>query len=172
VFVSTAFLDPGTLPVRGWALVGSVPPVYRPIGAISVAEAPRLVTLGAHTHTHGDFRGRASEFRVDLADSLRQLDVRFGRRSWPLALPFGHADEALVDAARTAGVTCALTTRAELIEPDADPFSWGRFNVYQSDVGATLEAKLQGWYSWLPNLGARMTFRPAGNRAGAAGRCA
>ena len=61
--------------------------------------------------------------------------------------------------ARATGVTCALTTRAALIEPDADPFSWGRFNVYESDTATTLEAKLQGWYSWVPRLEERMTER-------------
>jgi hypothetical protein len=121
--------------------------------------ASGLVSLGSHTHTHRDFRGRPVEFQADLLLSLRHLADRFGGGSWPLAFPFGHSDNALVRKAKAAGLTCALTTRAALVEPDADPFTWGRFNVYQSDTGATLAAKLQGWYTWLPAIEARLAGR-------------
>lgn len=39
-----------------------------------------------------------------------------------------------------------LTTQRKLIEPLTDPFDWGRLNVEQYDSGATLAAKLSGWY--------------------------
>ena len=171
VFISTAFLDrQEPFPFDRWAqqycdVVSAE--TYRPITENQCREMADsgLITLGAHTHTHRDLRGCASEFQTDLADGLRQLDARFGCRSRALSFPFGYADETLIDVARATGVTCALTTRAALIEPDADPFSWGRFNVYQSDTAATLEAKLQGWYSWLPRLEERMTLGSAGSRA-------
>ena len=173
VFVSTAFLDrPEPFPFDPWARLyrNRVPAeAYQPITESQCREMADsgLITIGAHTDTHRDFRGRTSEFQTDLAVSLRQLEARFGRRSWPLAFPFGHADEEMVDVARAAGMSCALTTRPALIEPNADPFTWGRFNVDQSDTGATLEAKLQGWYSWLPNLAERIATRPLGGRPGA-----
>jgi peptidoglycan/xylan/chitin deacetylase (PgdA/CDA1 family) len=171
IFISTALVNrPEPFPFDTWARrYRDVVPAetYRPIAEQQCREmaGSGLVALGAHGHTHRDLRGCASEFRTDLSESLAQLDARFGRRPWPLAFPFGRADAALVDAARAAGVSCALTTHAALIEPDADPFTWGRFNVYQSDTGETLAAKLHGWYSWLPNLEARIRIRPADQRS-------
>ena len=97
VFISTAFLDrQEPFPFDRWARqYGRVvsAETYRPITENQCREMADsgLVTIGAHTHTHRDFRGRASEFQVDLADGLRQLDVRFGHRSRALAFPFGYA---------------------------------------------------------------------------------
>jgi hypothetical protein len=35
------------------------------------------------------------------------------------------------------------------------PFRWGRFEASQSDTGPTLQAKLDGWYTWM-ETGRRM----------------
>ena len=50
---------------------------------------------------------------------------------------------------REAGAACALTTEPQLVSPQADPFSWGRFTVVGCDTPATLMLKLNGWYSAL-----------------------
>ncbi len=168
LFVSTAYLDSADpLPFDRWARRHrhAVPAVsYRPATALECREmaASGLIAIGSHGHLHDDFRGRPDEFRADLAMSIERLDSHFGRRTWPLAFPYGRFDDELVAATRTSGVACAVTTRAELITPGTDRYALGRFNVYQFDTGATLDAKLQGWYSWLPTLEERLaTARPS-----------
>lgn len=50
---------------------------------------------------------------------------------------------------------CGLTTEMVLIGPATTPFRWGRFEATQSDTGATLQAKLDGWHTWM-ETGRRM----------------
>jgi peptidoglycan/xylan/chitin deacetylase (PgdA/CDA1 family) len=116
-----------------------------------------LVELGAHTHTHQDFRRQPEEFRRDLGQSVEVLRDRFGLEGVTFAFPFGrrHAGfsgDDLMSAARQTGVRCGLTTEARLVDPRSDPFGWGRFNAYEWDTAATLAAKLEGWYGWAPRV--------------------
>jgi peptidoglycan/xylan/chitin deacetylase (PgdA/CDA1 family) len=163
VFVATAFLDSThPFPFDTWALAyhGAIPPEsYRPLTLDQCREMCRdgLVELGAHTHTHQDFRRRPEEFQRDLLTSVDVLRSRFGIEEPTFAFPFGRrysgfSGDDLVKAARQAGVRCGLTTEADLVDPTTDPFGWGRFNAYDWDTAATLSAKLQGWYSWAPRL--------------------
>ncbi|MBN2475164.1 MAG: glycosyltransferase [Pirellulales bacterium] len=108
-----------------------------------------LVELGSHTHAHADFRGRPEAFRADLRASLEVLRQRFDLAEATFAFPFGHSSPRLVAEAERAGVLCALTTRHELVAPQTAVFDWGRFSVETYDSGATLAAKLDGWYSVL-----------------------
>jgi hypothetical protein len=121
----------------------------------------RLFDLGAHTHTHADFRGRPEEFRADLQLSVSILRTRFGLREVPFAFPFGSpalgfAGGALTQAARETGVICGLTAESVLIDLCSDPLQWGRFNAFSWDTSATLAAKLAGWYTWAPKLRQRL----------------
>jgi peptidoglycan/xylan/chitin deacetylase (PgdA/CDA1 family) len=170
VFVSTAFLGSRTpFPFDRWGLAhrDRVPgESYRPLTTAQCQEMTRdgLVELGSHTHTHQDFRGRPDELREDMRISVEILRARFGCGDVPFAFPFGRrslgfAGDALLAAARQAGVTCALTTEAEVVEPCDDPFGWGRFNAYDWDTGATLAGKLAGWYSWAPRVQEWLTGR-------------
>jgi peptidoglycan/xylan/chitin deacetylase (PgdA/CDA1 family) len=116
-----------------------------------------LMELGAHTHTHGDFRGRPEALRCDLQTCVDILRSRFDLDVIPFAFPFGSphegtAGEALATAARRTGVVCGLTAECMLIDPRSDPFTWGRFNVFSWDTPATLIGKLDGWYDWAPRL--------------------
>lgn len=116
-----------------------------------------LITIGAHTHSHADFRRRPKALLQDLQLNLAELEQQLGLDEVPFAFPYGRvslgfAGGELTEAARRAGVTCALTTECELNGSDDDPFHWGRFNVYDFDTPATLEAKLAGWYGWAPKL--------------------
>jgi hypothetical protein len=119
--------------------------------------ADSLVQLGAHTHTHQDFRGRPRAFGADLQTSIDIVRDRFGVEKMTFAFPFGcpfrgFAGADLVAAARTASIECALTTEAVLVDLQSDPLGWGRLNVFSWDTHRTLTAKLQGWYSWAPKL--------------------
>jgi peptidoglycan/xylan/chitin deacetylase (PgdA/CDA1 family) len=123
--------------------------------------ASRLVELGAHTHTHGDFRGQVDRFGADLEECVRSLTLRFGGGPYSFAFPFGRrhlgfVDDAMIERARAIGVTCALTTEAAPVDWASDPFGWGRFNVYEWDTAATIRAKIDGWYGWAPTLQERL----------------
>jgi len=159
VFVATAYLDgDAPFPFDPWGMdvCGRVPAdTYRPLSTEECRRliADGLVELGAHTHTHEDFRGRPVAFRRDLQECVDLLAGRFALHEPTFAFPFGvkrlgFADSALAAAAQQCGVTCGLTTRPVLVDPASDPFTWGRFTVFSWDTAATLAAKLGGWYSW------------------------
>lgn len=159
VFIATAFLDAqDPFPFDRWARQNRErlsPETYRPLSAAQCKEMASggLIELGAHTHTHADFRGEPSELWHDLEVCVSALQARFGVRSVPFAFPFGksrlgYVDEALIDAARFSGVTCGLTTDGRTVTLDDDPFGWGRFNVYDFDTPNVLAAKCEGWCDW------------------------
>jgi peptidoglycan/xylan/chitin deacetylase (PgdA/CDA1 family) len=163
VFLTTAYLDgDAPFPCDDWGMAyqDCVPPEwYRPLTSAQCLEmaAGALVELGAHTHTHEDFRCRAEAFRKDLQISVDILRTRFGRREVPFAFPYGSphrgfTSRELAQAARQTGVVCGLTTESTAVDLASDPFCWGRFNVFPWDTGATLAAKLDGWYGWAPKL--------------------
>ncbi|MBC8871104.1 MAG: polysaccharide deacetylase family protein [Planctomycetes bacterium] len=163
VFVSTVFLDeikPFPFDDWGMAFTDRAPAeAFRPLTSTQCREmsADGLIELGAHTHTHQDFRGRPEEFRQDLQTSVDILETRFGVRDPTFAFPFGcpfrgFAGQDLVAAAKQTDVTCGLTTECVLADPASDPFRWGRFNVFPWDTAPTLAGKLAGWYSWAPKV--------------------
>jgi peptidoglycan/xylan/chitin deacetylase (PgdA/CDA1 family) len=168
VFLATSYLDGhAPFPFDPWGITWSnaLPPdAYRPLTTAQCRDLldGGLVELGAHTHSHRDFRGRPETLYADLKVCLRVLRERFGLPSGvPFAFPFGkphegYACEASVAAVKAAGVLCALSTESRLVDPCGDPFHWGRFNVFPWDTSTTLSAKVSGWYSWAPALRARL----------------
>lgn len=166
VFVATAYVDDAApFPFDAWGRrhCGAVPAeCYRPLAA---AECQRLldgglVEIGSHTHSHAHFGGRVAAFADDLRRSLETL-ARWGLQRVPFAFPGGRAhlgqvDAPLLAAVRAAGMTCALTTACQTIDPRSEPFGWGRFNVYDWDTPATLAAKAAGYYGWAPALAERL----------------
>jgi GT2 family glycosyltransferase/peptidoglycan/xylan/chitin deacetylase (PgdA/CDA1 family) len=161
IFASTAYIDSAApFPFDRWGVKhrDRVPALsYAPLKdwQYNEMQASGLIEIGAHTHTHQDFRRRPEDFHDDLRVSVEFLRSRFGQQEVSFAFPFGtprlgFTDADMVDAAKAAGVTCGLTTASELVPQEADPFCWGRFNAFPWDSGATLAAKLNGWYSWAP----------------------
>jgi GT2 family glycosyltransferase/peptidoglycan/xylan/chitin deacetylase (PgdA/CDA1 family) len=167
IFINTAFVDrEEPLPFDHWGLEHQrrVPEdSYRAMTWEQCREVARnpLFELGAHTHTHQDFRGRPEDFRRDLeicvATMRRELKSERLTFAFPYGTPhLGFTDQSLMDAARSTGVICALTTESELVDPRSDPFGWGRLHAFPWDTAATLAAKLEGWYSWAPRQKRRM----------------
>ena len=163
VFVNTAYLDSEEpLPFDPWGVqyADQAPSAsFRPLRTEECREMldSGWIEFGAHTHTHRDFRGRLDDFSDDMACCLDALETRFGLREPTFAFPFGcwrsgFVSDELLEASRRAGVRCALTTEAVLVDPKGDPFGWGRFNVRPWDTDATLAGKLGGWYSWAPRF--------------------
>jgi peptidoglycan/xylan/chitin deacetylase (PgdA/CDA1 family) len=166
LFLATAYLDsPWPFPSDDWAAAGqpSVPSEsWRPLTRAECRQlaASGLVELGAHTHTHGDFRGRPAALLTDLEQNLAVLKDEFGVHEPTFSLPYGSksdgfASAELASAAREAGVTCCLTTEGTIVRHGDSPFDWGRFAVRNEDTAATLAGRLSGWWETVRRVGRR-----------------
>src|SRR5690606_15967920 len=83
VFLATAYLDSSRpFPCDDWSVTGQddVPAsAWRPLTTNECAEMQQsgLIELGAHTHTHQDFRNRPEALRDDLIQNIAELKDRF-----------------------------------------------------------------------------------------------
>jgi len=112
--------------------------------------ASGLIELGAHTHTHGDFRDKPGEMLTDLERNLAVLREHFGVVRPAFSLPYGtkrdgFASSELAGVARAADVICSLTTEATIVRAGDNPFDWGRIPAEEHDTARTLAARLGGW---------------------------
>ena len=167
LFVATGYLgSPAPYPFDDWAAKGD-PRVPRESWApMTVPECRRfaaspLISLGVHTHTHQDFRGRPRAFAADVAESCRILRRDFGVENPAFAFPYGtpeigYSRGELAAALRGTPVRAALTTADERVRPGTDPFDWGRFTATADDTAATLAAKLDGRFEALKNVTGRL----------------
>lgn len=173
IFLNTGYLGNQTpFPFDAWghAYANDVSPVnYRPLTIAQCQDmvSTGLIELGAHTHTHADFRGRSDMFRRDMKVCLASLEENFQITSPTFAFPFGKpssgfTESALIEIVRGLGLRCALTTEAICANLSDSPFHWGRFNVYDWDTANTLAAKALGFYGWVPRLFERLS--PFGRR--------
>lgn len=166
LFLATAYLDSTKpFPFDDWKHSGEsgVPERHwKPIRTSQCREmlASGLVELGAHTHTHEDFRGRPDELYDDLQICKSVLFERFGLECPTFAFPYGtrsagFSGPVLAAAAKRAGLRCSLTTEDEQVFSGTDPFDWGRFTAEQYDTPRTLAAKLDGWFTCFKSLWTR-----------------
>jgi len=160
IFLASAFIDsPRPFPFDPWGVERSrrdSEAMWRPLSwtqCVEMADSD-LVEFGTHTHTHRNFRGKPADFEDDLRTSIEEMERRLGRRPELFSFPFGgvkrgFAGSDLAAVARRLGLRCALTTEIELVDPAVSPFRWGRIEATDWDSGATLAAKLEGWYAWM-----------------------
>jgi peptidoglycan/xylan/chitin deacetylase (PgdA/CDA1 family) len=157
VFLATSFLDQTTpFPFDDWSAAGSPDvPVdsWRPMTTdeCKAMSASGLIELGAHTHTHTDFRNRTDDLFADLTLCRNILHDKFGIDKPTFAFPYGtkhlgFSGPIFADIAKRAGMRCSLTTESELVTDSSSPFDWGRFTADGHDSAATLAVKLDGWY--------------------------
>lgn len=169
VFLATAYLDSSEpFPSDDWSAAGShdVPAeAWRPLTTDECREMALdgLIELGAHTHTHADFRDRPDALYDDLLICREELRSRFGINNPTFAFPYGtrslgFSGPLLAEAVRRAGLRCSLTTESELVLPATSPFDWGRFTAEETDTAATLAAKLDGWYERLRKVWRRCRY--------------
>lgn len=164
LFLATAYLDsPKPFPSDDWSAAGKpgIPAeAWRPITTAQCREMQHsgLIELGAHTHTHADFRGQRERFAADLIRCQKELKHRFGIKQATFAFPYGtkalgFSGGELAEVAKEVGLLCSLTTEPELVAPGNDPFDWGRFNAEAEDTSAHLAAKINGWYCAIRKMG-------------------
>lgn len=162
IFLATAYLDRSDpFPFDAWpgAQLPGEADAWMPLSTEQCQEMldSQLIELGAHTHTHADFRGQADRFRQDMITCLETLNSKFGLSEVTFAFPQGRkgpgfVSPELVAAARDVGVLCSLTTENDLVAPDSDPFDWGRLTVERRDTAGAIAARLDGWYSLIRDL--------------------
>ncbi|MFH5803358.1 polysaccharide deacetylase family protein [Alienimonas sp. DA493] len=163
LFVATGYLgSSGPFPFDDWAGKGCPTAPRESWAPMNHDELRRFadsdyVSLGAHTHTHQDFRGRPELFAADVAECCRVLRNRYGVERPALAFPYGTRERGfsggeLKAAAERTPVRCGLTTADESIRIGADPFDLGRFTATAADTAATLAAKLDGRFGALKRL--------------------
>ncbi len=173
IFLATRYLDsPEPFPSDDWFAAGTagVPAeAWRPMTTAECLELHKsgLIELGAHTHSHDDYRGRPDYLRADLQQCVAVLQEKFDIERPTFAFPYGtknngFAGPDLVAVARQAAVRCSLTTEAELITGKTDPFDWGRLVAEDIDSSTTLAAKLGGWISAARRLKHRILGRKDG----------
>jgi peptidoglycan/xylan/chitin deacetylase (PgdA/CDA1 family) len=158
IFLPTAYLGRETpFPFDDWRDAGSSRVPAHAWRLMSTEQCRELATgglidLGAHTHTHRDFRNRPAELAADLSRCLEYMRKNFGLSEVSFAFPFGYAEAALANAAKQPGILCGLTAEEKLVDPASDPFAWGRFEVDQADSAETLAACLDGWCDAIRSL--------------------
>lgn len=158
LFLVTGLLDqPGKMPQDDWEFAGDPRVPEETYQTLTLEECDRLaedplIQIGSHTHTHQDFRGRVSDFVVDLRQSALFLQQRWGITNAPFAFPYGcsvqgYCTPEMMTAVRAAGFCCALTADSRIVQPDQEsPFGWGRIEASDGDSGRALAAKLDNWF--------------------------
>lgn len=156
IFLATQYLDSADpFPSDDWVgagVSGVTPEAWRPMTTAECLELNKsgLIELAAHTHAHDDYRGQPDYLLADLQECCAILQHKFGVERPTFAFPYGtrwngFAGDDLIEAARKSPVRCSLTTEAELVTVQNDPFGWGRLVAEDIDTSATLAAKLGGW---------------------------
>jgi peptidoglycan/xylan/chitin deacetylase (PgdA/CDA1 family) len=156
IFLATRYIDsPDPFPSDDWIAAGAdgVPAeAWQPMTTDECLQLQKsgLIELGAHTHSHDDFRGKPDYLRNDLRQCLAVLREKFQIERPTFAFPYGtkgngFAGPDLVAVARESDLRCSLTTEAEMVTAKTDPFDWGRFAAEDIDTSTILAAKLGGW---------------------------
>jgi peptidoglycan/xylan/chitin deacetylase (PgdA/CDA1 family) len=104
----------------------------------------RGVALHSHTCSHASLPKLDDEaLRRELVESRAALQRLLGRPVDYLAYPFGHLDERVVAAARSAGYRVAFSTQPGFNRRDVDPFRIRRIDVFGTDTPAMLMRKVR-----------------------------
>lgn len=104
----------------------------------------RGVSFHSHTRSHASLPTLNDAALADqLAGSRQALSSLLGHEVPYLAYPFGHADERVEAAARTAGYRAAFSTRSGFNRRDVNPFQIRRIDVFGTDTPAMLLRKIR-----------------------------
>ncbi len=97
----------------------------------------RLVSFGAHTHTHVNLaRVRIDEARAEVEESKRLLERNLDARCRHFAYPYGKGSsysQEVKNVLRDAGFDSALTTIPGTVRKNSDPLEFRRVSVSHRD---------------------------------------
>jgi peptidoglycan/xylan/chitin deacetylase (PgdA/CDA1 family) len=102
--------------------------------------------VGFHSHTcsHASLPGLDdSQLMRELGESRTALQHLLGRPVNFLAYPFGHVDERVAAAARSAGYRAAVSTQPGFNRQDVDRFHIRRIDVFGTDTTSMLLRKVR-----------------------------
>jgi peptidoglycan/xylan/chitin deacetylase (PgdA/CDA1 family) len=130
----------------------------------------RLFTVGSHTVRHATLTELADdELDHELTMSRVHLEGLTGASVDSIALPYGVYDGRVLDHARRAGYTRALSIEPMVYRVGESSFLMGRVRVEPDDWRVEFWLKLRGAYQWLALLrGFRHRRRQPGVGAGGA----
>lgn len=97
------------------------------------------VTIGAHTVTHPNLTAAGVDPAAQLERSRAAIRERLGVDTRIASYPYGLRNDAVLLAARSAGIETALTMRYGRARPGDDPLALPRINVPASLDPLTLE---------------------------------
>ena len=104
----------------------------------------RGVAFHSHTCSHPSLPSLDDEHLArEVAESRRALQHLLDRPVDYLAYPFGHLDDRVVAAVRSAGYRCALSTQPGFNRRGVDRFRVRRIDVYGTDTAAMLLRKVR-----------------------------
>lgn len=103
----------------------------------------RGVSFHSHTRSHASLPSLGDrELERELVDSRASLGSLLGCEVRYLAYPFGHHDDRIVAAARTAGYRAAFSTQPGFNRRGDDRYRIRRIDVYGTDTPAMLRRKM------------------------------
>jgi peptidoglycan/xylan/chitin deacetylase (PgdA/CDA1 family) len=106
--------------------------------------AKRGVSFHSHTCTHPSLPTlEDAEMAEELARSHAALRELFGFDSGFLAYPFGHLNDRVDQAARSAGYRAAFSTQPGFNRRNVNPYRIRRLDVFGTDTPAMLLRKMQ-----------------------------
>ena len=127
--------------------------------ALSDEEIKELIAVAdiqAHTVTHPILpRCTAEQAEIEIADSKRDLEQRFGLDVYALAYPIGEYTEREAQLARQAGYRCALAVGGRTNDESADLYALRRITVDDHDGVDELVVKASGVWPWLERVSGR-----------------
>jgi peptidoglycan/xylan/chitin deacetylase (PgdA/CDA1 family) len=104
----------------------------------------RGVDFHSHTSSHPSLPSLDdNRLSRELVESRAALQRLLGRPVDYLAYPYGHLDERVVAAARSAGYRAAFSTQPGFNRRDVDRFRIRRIDVYGTDTPAMLTRKIR-----------------------------
>lgn len=116
------------------------------------------IEAGSHTVTHRELVGLPpAEVEWELAESLRALERRLGRRRRWLAYPRGRFDAAVKTAARRSGYAGAVTVLPGANRSGRDLFALRRTEISRADGPEEFKLKLSGAFDWWHSARQKLT---------------
>jgi peptidoglycan/xylan/chitin deacetylase (PgdA/CDA1 family) len=111
------------------------------------------ITFGSHTCTHPRLPELSvTEAEKELVDSREALSARVPQTQFALSYPYGQVSDEIMQLAREAGYSCAMTTMAGVNNRQSDLFALRRIVIAGDDDLPTFAARVAGITARVNNI--------------------